>query len=199
VSKKKRTIRKRKRAASMSSKRARAANPMRRRRVARRARAANPKRYSRARRRNPSGGKSPAIKSTIVAILAAGGAFVATQALGYLAPGDPVANGTRNRVLAAAALAVGGAMLLKRHPSLALSVAAGAALGAVGGHLTVKMFQYLPAKKPTQQAAVFADPMAAVYADEMQGMGAAYAQIGDYSQIGAIRPPAPWLAATPFN
>lgn len=179
-----------------SSARRRVGNP-KRRRVARRAHA-NPARRSsgRRRRRNPGMGKLP-FKAALMAIVAAGGAFVGAQVLGNYLPGDAVQNYTRNRAIGAGVLgAVGLYMAAKGRPGIGLAMVGGAVLGAFGGHLTSKVFQHLPAKPA--MAAVFADPMAAVFSDSMQGIGG-YQQIGDYSQIGDIRPPAPWLMPNPFS
>lgn len=204
---KKRTTRRKKRAAvanpprrrRRSSARRRVGNPRRRhRRVARRAHANPAKRRSsgRRRRRNPGLGKLP-FMAALKAIAAAGGAFVGAQILGNYLPGDPVQTYTRNRAIGAAILGgVGLYLAAKGKPGIGLAMVGGAALGAFGGHLTAKAFSLLPQRSSV--SAVFSDSMQAVFSDSMQGVGD-YAQIGEYSQMGDIRPPAPWLAATPFN
>ncbi len=151
-------------------------------------------------RRNPGFGFGGAI----LALLAGTVAFAGTIAGGYYSSDDQVA---RNRYIIGGVVgAVGLFALYKGKTALGMAITTGALAGAFGSLLMEKVFSVLPAKRANNVAAVFSNPMGAVYSDSLNG----YEQIGAYQQIGGmgavyndslqgLTPSAPWMTPTPFG
>lgn len=187
-------------------------------RVSRRKYLMNPskRRHRRSRRRNPG-----EVMSVVGGVAAAAGAYLATQAIGYMVTTDQVADGARNRGIVGAVLGAAGLYAAhKGHVGLGLGLAAGAVLGAFGGQLTTQLFAMLPAKPAATTtkglAAVVYDNFgnAIPYTEPMMGMGGYQQQLNGYQQqLSAVvydnfqgmgdtgfMPPPPWESpAGPFG